>query len=46
MQQFQFQIVYKKGSEMPTNYLSQNIIDTNTWQPSQIFQEQDADPLV
>jgi hypothetical protein len=46
MQKFQFQIAYKKGSEMPVNYLTQNIIDAITWQPSLIQQEQDADPLL
>jgi hypothetical protein len=46
MQQFNFQIVYKMSSEMPTDYLSHNVVDVIPWQTSQIFQEQGADPLI
>jgi hypothetical protein len=46
MQKFNFQIIYKKGSEMPIDYMSRNLVEAITWQPSQIQQEQETDPLI
>ncbi len=46
MNTFDFQIVYKKGSEMPANFLSQNFIDSISWNNEQIQEEQKKDPLI
>jgi len=45
MQKFQFQIVCKKGSKMPTDYLSQNIVNSIAWQ-NLLQWGQDAEPLI
>jgi hypothetical protein len=36
----------QKGSEMPADYLYCNIVDAIAWQPNQMQQEQELDPLV
>jgi hypothetical protein len=46
MQKFQFQIVNKKGSEMPADYLSWRIVSVIFWQNSQIKLEQENDSLI
>jgi hypothetical protein len=46
MQKFQFQIICKKGSEMPTNYLSRNLVHSIGWQNSQIQHKHETDPLI
>ncbi len=43
---FDFEIVYKKGSEMPADFLSQNVIDSISWNYEQIQEEQWKDPLI
>jgi hypothetical protein len=39
MLQFHFQISYKKGSKMPADYLSHNVVDTLSLQPEKLWQE-------
>jgi hypothetical protein len=41
-----FKIVYKKGSEMPANFLSQNVINSISWNNQQMQQEQGKDPQI
>ncbi len=41
-----FDIMYKKGSEMPADYLSRNLISAISWESSQLQQAQAADPLL
>jgi hypothetical protein len=36
MNTFDFEIVYKKGSEMPADFLSQNVIDSISWNNDEI----------
>jgi hypothetical protein len=31
MNTFDFEIIYKKGSEMPDDFLSRNVIDSISW---------------
>jgi hypothetical protein len=45
MQKFQFQTVCKKGSKIPTDYLSQNIVNSIAWQ-NLLQWGQDAEPLI
>jgi hypothetical protein len=46
MNTYDFNIIYKKGSEMPANYLSRNIISAILWDASTLAQAQNADPLL
>ena len=46
MNTFDFKIVYKKGSEMPADFLSRNVIDSISWNNEEIQQEQQKDPLI
>ncbi len=46
MKTFGFEIIYKKGSEMPANYLSRNLISAISWDSQELFQAQAADPLI
>ena len=46
MNTFDFEIMYKKGSEMPADFLSRNIIDAISWDHQQLQQEQEKDPLI
>ncbi len=46
MNTFNFDIVYKKGSEMPTDYLSCNLVNAISWDTSTLQQAQNADPLL
>ncbi len=46
MNTFDFKIVYKKGSEMPADFLSRNVIDSISWNNEEICQEQQKDPLI
>jgi hypothetical protein len=41
---FDFEIAYKKGSEMPADYLSRNHVDAITLDDLTIRKEQDQDP--
>jgi hypothetical protein len=42
----EFKIVYKKGSEMPADYLSRNFVNAISWSSEQQQQAQSADPLL
>ena len=46
MNTYDFEIIYKKGSEMPADFLSRNVIDAISWDHQQLQQEQDRDPLI
>ncbi len=46
MNTYNFDIVYKKGSEMPADYLSRNRVAATSWDTSALQQAQDADPFV
>jgi len=46
MNEFDFEIIYKKGSEMPADYLSRNIVAAISWDNEQLQTAQDADPLI
>jgi hypothetical protein len=46
MNSFDFDIIYKKGSEMPADYLSRNIVNAISWDSTQLAQAQNADPLL
>jgi hypothetical protein len=46
MHMFYFDIMYKKGSEMPADYLSRNLINAILWDANKLLQVQTADPLL
>jgi len=46
MNTFDFEIVYKKGSEMPADYLSRNLVSAISWEANELLQAQAADPLI
>jgi hypothetical protein len=46
MNTFDFEIVYKKGSEMPADYLSRNLVSAISWNSEELQQAQSADPLI
>jgi hypothetical protein len=46
MNTFDFEIMYKKGSEMPADFLSRNVIDSISCNNEEIQQEQQKDPLI
>jgi hypothetical protein len=46
MNTFDFEIIYKKGSEMPADYLSRNLINAISWNSEELLQAQSADPLI
>ncbi len=46
MNTYVFDIVYRKGSEMPADYLSRNLVATISWDASALQQAQNADPLL
>jgi hypothetical protein len=46
MNSFDFDIVCKKGSEMPPDYLSRNLVNAISWDSSTLQQAQNADPLL
>jgi hypothetical protein len=43
---YDFDIIYKKGSKMPADYLSRNLINAISWDASTLQQAQNADPLL
>ena len=43
---YSFSIVYKKGSEMPADFLSRNAIDSIKWDNTSLQQEQRKDPIL
>ncbi len=46
MNTYDFEIMYKKGSEMPADYLSRNLVNAISWEASELQQAQAADPLL
>jgi hypothetical protein len=46
MNTFDFEIIYKKGSEMLADYLSRNLVSTISWNSDELLQAQTADPLI
>jgi hypothetical protein len=46
MNTFDFEIVYKKGSEMPADYLSRNLVSTIWWNSDELLQAQAANLLI
>jgi hypothetical protein len=46
MNTFDFDIINKKGSEIPANYLSRNLVNAIYWEALQLQQAQSADPLL
>jgi hypothetical protein len=46
MNTFDFEIMYKKGSEMPADYLSRNLVSAISWDSAELLQAQTADPLI
>ncbi len=46
MNTFDFEIIYKKGSEMPADYLSRNLVRAISWNSDKLLQAQAADPLI
>ena len=46
MNTYDFDIIYKKGSEMPADYLSRNLVNAISWDSSTLQQAQNADPLL
>jgi hypothetical protein len=42
MNTYNFDIIYKKGSEMPANYLSRNLVNAILWDASTLQQAQSA----
>ncbi len=46
MNTFDFEIIYKKGSEMPADCLSRNLVSAISWDSDELLQAQTADPLI
>jgi hypothetical protein len=46
MNQFDFEIIYKKGSEMPADFLSRNVVASVSLSNEQLVQQQDLDPFI
>jgi hypothetical protein len=46
MNTYDFDIVYRKGSEMPADYLSGNLVAAISWDASELQQAQNANPLL
>ena len=46
MNQYDFEIIYKKGSEMPADFLSRNIVESISLTNEQLIQQQDLDPFI
>jgi hypothetical protein len=46
MNTFDFEIIYKKGSEMLADYLSRNLVSAISWNSDELLQAQAADPLI
>jgi hypothetical protein len=45
MNTYDFDIVYRKGSEMPADYFSRNLVAAISWDTSELQQAQNANPL-
>jgi hypothetical protein len=46
MNTYDFKIMYKKGSKMPADYLSRNLVNPISWEASELQRAQSADPLL
>jgi len=46
MNSYDFTIQYKKGSEMPADFLSRNVVESIKWDDMNLIQEQDTDGLI
>ena len=46
MNTFDFDILYKKGSEMPADFLSRNVVDSISWEDGTLLQHQNQDGLI
>ena len=46
MNRFDFEIFYKKGSEMPADYLSRNVVAAVSWETEELAKAQDQDNLI
>jgi hypothetical protein len=46
MNTFDFEIIYKKGSKMPADYLSCNLVSAILWISDELPQAQAADPFI
>ena len=46
MGKFNFEILYKKGSEMPADYLSRNVVAAINWESKELVQAQNEDNLI
>jgi len=46
MNKFDFEIRYKKGSEMPADYLSRNVVASIGWESEELRKAQEGDHLV
>jgi len=46
MNTFDFKIIYKKGSKMPADYLSRNLVSAISWDSAELLQAQTADLLI
>jgi len=46
MNQYDFEIIYKKGSEMPADFLSRNVVSSVSLSNEEIISQQDLDPLI
>ena len=46
MNTFDFDILYKKGSEMPADFLSRNAIDAISWEDGSLLEHQNQDSLI
>jgi hypothetical protein len=45
MNSYDFEIMYKKGSEMPADYLSRHALDSVSWDTNHLIEQQKADPV-
>ena len=46
MGRYNFEIMFKKGSEMPTDYLSRNVVAAVNWEQNELIQVQSQDNLI
>jgi len=46
MGRYNFEIIYKKGSEMPADYLSRNVVNAISWDNDELAKAQEGDPCI
>ena len=46
MGRYNFEIMYKKGSEMPADYLSRNVVAAVNWEQDKLVKAQGQDNLI